>query len=158
VTGDRGGQDRFGLPLHWTLLGETDAEWHAREMAVHDLIRDVFKAASHHLGEDAARQAFKDHSRRPQARPPKRFFDSEDLALLAEYDRRARGVSAQELKALPASLSREWQQGQSPSAVEKHLRRLLQKRQDNLNRDRNALKAAGRWPPVPSLLGDAGQK
>ncbi|WGJ15007.1 hypothetical protein QEV83_01470 [Methylocapsa sp. D3K7] len=63
------GNDRFGLPIFWSLLGEADEERKARISAVERLIKDAFETAVSHLGHNEALRYFAEISKKPPKCP-----------------------------------------------------------------------------------------
>ena len=95
-------RDRFGLPLHWTLLTETPAQRTDREAAVRALVCDVFAVAARHFGEDDARKLFRDVSAGRKGAPRKPHNPGRDAELLALYDMGLAGGWNGPRNALPA--------------------------------------------------------
>lgn len=122
INGDE--KDRFGLPLIWSLLGESEEEREARIAAAEQLIKDAFEAAARHFGHDEALRRFNEVAKKPPlGKQPNKEVTGE---LLAHYDREITGgtlkkaeVPRRIAEALYEGYGRRF--GESAAAIEKRI-------------------------------------
>jgi hypothetical protein len=133
--------DIFGL--HHPLLAagcESDAERQQRFAKVEAGVIAAFKAAVHHLGEDAARELFNRVLRRPKRGRGKALAADRDARLLKAYDAAPEGESiasiARRLRAEGKEL------GNTAVAIATQIRKLVAERKKS---ERRARVEARRW-------------
>jgi hypothetical protein len=149
--------DILGLH-HMTLLGaacESADERRRRVAKVEAGVIAVFKAAVHHLGEDAARELFNRAMRRPKRGLGKALAADRDVRLLKAYDMAAEGES---IASIARSLHADSKQlGNTAAAIATQIRKLVNARKEH---ERRARVEARRWRMAtrnepPSLLSSA---
>ena len=134
--------DIFGLH-HVTLLGaacESDAERQRRFAKVEAGVVAAFKAAVHHLGEDAARRLFNRVLRRPKRGRGKSLAADRDARLLKAYDAASDDESIASIARRLHARGKEL--GNTPAAIATQIRKVLAERKE---RERRARVAARRW-------------
>ncbi len=141
--------DRFGLPLTWSILGETDEQRQQRLRALMALVDEVFCVAIRHCGDDGARYVWKAASKGKRGRPKgQRMNPDADATLLIAYDGFVTDCDETHRKALPrrlAALLKRHRPTDYPATVEfieKRIRRLLKDREAKRKAERDALVAA----------------
>ena len=148
----------FGLHRP-SLLGsacESDADRRNRVATVEKGVRDAFKAAVEHLGEDEARQLFRRTIRKLKRGLGRALAPDRDARLLQEYDAALQnGTTTAALARRLRAESREL--GDSEGAIETQIRKLVKDRE---KRQREAKIEARRWRMAtrnepPSLLSGA---
>jgi hypothetical protein len=158
-----GATDRFDLPRTSFLseASESDAEREARLRAVHRQAFKFYRAVCDQLGEDETKKLFEEFWKRREGRQRGSTKPERDRALLEEYDDRyVMTTSDAERESLRRKIAESAHDrfpgvfGNSPSAIDKHLQRLIDSRER-----RQALIAAQsrRWkqgPQIGSLLID----
>ena len=166
VPGAAAPKPKIGPPLPRGLLSETSEETDKRRAEVRSLIREVFKVAVAHLGEQDARAARTDAAKGQRGRKRGTSNADRDSRLLTFYDDVARSLNDQDRKVIPRLLAKYVKENHgamfpaAESSIETHIRRLLKQR---LARERanNAIYAQlllqGSGPPglLGSLIGDA---
>jgi hypothetical protein len=149
-------KDRFGLPVVWSLLGESDEERKARISAAKRLIKDAFErfeTAARHLGHDEARCLFAELSKNS----PKGKQADQDINrhLLDRYDR-AVSEAPEQIKSIPRLLARRLNSRNpgSVEATEKQIRRLVKKRDERAKAEAAQLEKIFGKPDRPCFLAD----
>jgi hypothetical protein len=100
----------------------------------------AFKAAVHHLGEDAARELFSSVLRRPKRGRGKALAADRDARLLKEYDA---APESESIASIARRLRAEGTQlGNTVAAIATQIRKLVDERKE---RDRRARVEARRW-------------
>lgn len=149
--------DIFGLH-HVTLLGaacEKPAERQKRVEKVEAGVKVAFKAAVHHLGEDAARELFVRVTQRPKRGRGAALAPDRDARLLKAYDSAPEGESINSIARRLRSQGTEL--GNTVGGIAKQIRRLVEERK---KRDHRARVEARRWRMAmrhepPTLAGGA---
>lgn len=156
--------DEFGIPypLGTLLTPETDEQRAARETAARGVIQRVFIAAVRNLGEDEARRIWAEAAKKKRGAPRGPRNPEKDQRLLQVYD----DVIARGDIIPPESLPRRLAEaalgsdggifGNSVAAIEKHIRRLLARREKQRAQERDLMAKFLMYGGSPtSLLGGA---
>jgi hypothetical protein len=149
-------KDIFGLH-HVTILGavcESAVERQRRVTRVKAGVLEAFRAASHHLGEEVARELFKQVLRRPKRGVGKSIAADRDAILLAAFD----AAPGESIASIARKLHAKRQRlGNTPAAIAAQIRKLVQERNEREYRRRVE---ARRWRMAtrnepPSLISSA---
>jgi len=160
--------DKFGLPADWSLLGETTADQKSREAKVSELVREIFRLAVRHFGQERAEKEWNDAANGTGGRPRGSSKPDIDRDLVAEFDRRALRRSPEDRRQLTAEIAREvatdktpWARGlkkrlglneDQAVAIEQRLRRALRTRSQAAAAEELTRRVLRRRM-APSLLG-----
>lgn len=117
--------DRFGLPMHWSFLGDDERQFGERMAATDALVRDAAEAVIRQVGRKRARQLFLKALRPPPPGPEP--DEEENTALLAAHDRQiALGVPPDRAARFAAE---EMKTGEEDvESIASQIRRLVRKR------------------------------
>jgi hypothetical protein len=134
---------------------ESDAQRHQRIAKVEAGILALFKAAVHHLGENHARELFKQVLRRPKRGRGKALAADRDARLLKAYDA---APESESIASIARRLRAEGKQlGNTAAAIATQIRKLVDERKE---RERRGRVEARRWRMAtrndpPTLLSGA---
>jgi hypothetical protein len=124
-------RDLFGLGTPGSLV-ETEERKRRRIVVLKLLAADLFEVAVAHLGQSQAKKLFAAVTKRARGRPKGPSAPNRDRLLLKEYDAETARHPQQKVK-LRALAGRLYERhkaklGNSPAAIEKHLRKLVDSR------------------------------
>jgi len=129
--------DRFGLPLNWSLLGETEDQRIDRMASVIGAVGELYTVAVRHLGKQFAREVWKAAAKGRPGRPKGRKDPERDELLLKMYDRFVSGKDEKARKSVPRELA-EFVKCKgadlfpaTTGAIEQRIRRLLKAREQD---------------------------
>ena len=133
-------RDKFGLPLNWTLLTDTEEQRTERFVSVVMLLREVHDAAVYQLGTSLAKVAWKHATKGKPGRPKgRRKNPDQDAELLRNYDAASNQMDEKRRRSLPRLLAEAMKDTYPQDfpvgvgSIETRVRRLIKNREAERN-------------------------